>query len=1222
MIQSDGSYSFDPGADFDSLAVGETRDTTVTYTISDGQGGTSTATVTVTVVGENDDPTTAGSIPAQSDTDSVAITDLDISSFFADLDTSDVFSFSDGGTLPPGLTIDSVTGVVSGTPDADASVGSPYTVVITASDGNGGSVTQTFIWNVVNPGPVATNDDLSTTENASISGNVVIANNGNGVDTDIDGDLITVSAVNSSVANLNVGVIGTGGGSFTIAADGSFDFDPGADFNDLAAGDTRATTVTYTISDGQGGTSTATLTVTVTGQNDGPLVVGTIPDQTGTDSVVTTATDVSTFFNDLDTGDILTFDAGGTLPPGLFLDANTGVITGTFAADASVGGPYTVVITASDGNGGSVTQTFTWTVVNPSPTASQNQTTASENATASGNVLADDSGFGIDVDPDGDALSVSAIDGDGGNVGNSITGSGGGLFTVQADGSYLFDPTTDFDHLGVGQTATTTVTYTVSDGQGGTDTATLVVTIVGQNDAPSAAGTIPDQSNVDGQVIAPVDVSPFFHEPDAGDVLSYSATSTLPPGLTVNISTGVISGTIQSDASLGGPYVVTITATDLHGGSQTQTFVWNVSNPAPSATNNAAVVSEDATVSGNVISDDDGSGVDSDPDGDAIVVSAINGSATDVNAAVAGSNGGVFTVQADGTYTFDPGSDFDDLGVGQVRFTTISYTISDGQGGTSTAQLQVTVTGVNDAPTSTGSIGNQFHADGDTIVPLDVRPFFDDVDTADSLSFDDGGSLPPGLSIDVSSGIISGQIAVNASTLAPFSVTITATDASGAATTQNFVWGVINPVPTAIDDNQSMTEDTTNVGGNVITDIDGLGQSDFDPDGDLLTITDVDGTTVSSVGQATLVGAHGTLQIQQDGSYTYVLDTASPAVASLASGTTLSDSFTYTISDGEGGIDNATLTIVIHGTNDAPVENGASADQASIDGQMITPVDASGWFSDSDAGDSLTFDDGGSLPPGLSINPTTGIISGTIDVHASSGGPYTVSITATDTSGAATTATIRWDVTNLAPTARDNSYSVIEDLQTSGSGNVITDNDGSGVDSDGDGDGLSVSAIDGQNVSGITTVTGTYGSLTIDALGNYTYQLNNGAAAVQALAVGDTITEVFTYTIADGDGQFDSAQLTILIQGTNDLPQTGGGNTVTTPEDTPRTLRTVDFPITDADGHVTDSVTIVSPAIAWLATLRLGRRRDHRAGHGPATRWSNDLFDKAGQRPTGVCAAC
>src|SRR4029453_13993382 len=54
----------------------------------------------------------------------------------------------------------------------------------------------------------------------------------------------------------------------------------------------------------------------------------------------------------------------------------------------------------------------------------------------------------------------------------------------------------------------------------------------------------------------------------------------------------------------------------------------------------------------------------------------------------------------DGTFTFDPGSDFQDLAEGETREVTFSYTATDSHGATSTSgTVTVTVTGTNDAPT-------------------------------------------------------------------------------------------------------------------------------------------------------------------------------------------------------------------------------------------------------------------------------------------------------------------------------------------------------------------------------------------------------------------------------------------------------------------------------------------------------------------------------------------
>ena len=116
----------------------------------------------------------------------------------------------------------------------------------------------------------------------------------------------------------------------------------------------------------------------------------------------------------------------------------------------------------------------------------------------------------------------------------------------------------------------------------------------------------------------------------------------------------MISGTIDSSASTGGPYTVTVTADDGHGqpnSSQSDSFTWTVGNPAPVATDDTDSTDEDTA-----ISRDAASGVlpnDSDPDGDTLTVSQVDGAAGNVGAAVAGSTGGLFTINADGSYDFD-----------------------------------------------------------------------------------------------------------------------------------------------------------------------------------------------------------------------------------------------------------------------------------------------------------------------------------------------------------------------------------------------------------------------------------------------------------------------------------------------------------------------------------------------------------------------------------------
>ncbi len=135
-------------------------------------------------------------------------------------------------------------------------------------------------------------------------------------------------------------------------------------------------------------------------------------------------------------------------------------------------------------------------MTNPAPTAVVDTGATTENGTASGNVITND------TDPDNDTLTVSAVNGMAGNVATNITGTNGGTFTIDSNGAYTFHPGAAFDDLAVGQTRTTSVDYTVTDSQGGTSTATLTVTVTGTNDAPTAVGTIAGQSTSTAQSLA------------------------------------------------------------------------------------------------------------------------------------------------------------------------------------------------------------------------------------------------------------------------------------------------------------------------------------------------------------------------------------------------------------------------------------------------------------------------------------------------------------------------------------------------------------------------------------------------------------------------------------------------------------------------------------------------------------------------------------------------
>jgi VCBS repeat-containing protein len=192
-------------------------------------------------------------------------------------------------TLTPGTTgTDVIPGTASWSYSLDHDLanslkaGEEHTETFTLLSKGGTAVTVTITVTGTNDGPTAVADAATTSENASVTIDVV-AN-----DTDPDHDHVL------SLVSVD-GVTGGGGAS---AVDGQVAFDPGADFDHLADGDSASVTIAYTIQDEHGAQSSSSVTVTVTGENDGPTANG---DSATTDQ--NTAVAIAALANDTDPDD-------------------------------------------------------------------------------------------------------------------------------------------------------------------------------------------------------------------------------------------------------------------------------------------------------------------------------------------------------------------------------------------------------------------------------------------------------------------------------------------------------------------------------------------------------------------------------------------------------------------------------------------------------------------------------------------------------------------------------------------------------------------------------------------------------------------------------------------------------------------------------------------------------------------------------------------------------
>ncbi len=927
-----------------------------------------------------------------------------------------------------------------------------------------------------NSQPIARLDTAVTDEDSAVSGNVL----SNDSDSDA-ADVLRVSSVNGNPTNVGVVVSGTYG-DLVLDEDGDWSYTPNAAANALAAGEKVNDTFSYGIGDGHGGGATASLSIEVVGMNDAPVAV-----------------------------------------------ANTA-------------------------------------------TAQEEVTTS-----ATGNVLANDT----DVD-NGDTKTVSAVKGVAGNVGVSVAGTYGTV-TINADGSYTYtlnNASAAVQALRAGQTVTDSFAYTMRDAAGATSSTTLAVAVTGTNDGPVAvANTAAVQE--DTTTKATGNLLTNDTDADSGDTKTVSEVN----GAAGSVGTAVAGayGTVTINAN--GSYTYTLnnasaaiqtlgagqtvtdsftyTMRDAAGATSSTTLAVTVTgkNDGPVAVANTATAQEEVTTSatGNVLAND--TDVDN---GDTKTVSAVKGVAGNVGVSVAGTYGTV-TINADGSYTYtlnNASAAVQALRAGQTVTDSFAYTMRDAAGATSSTTLAVAVTGTNDGPvavantaavqedTTTKATGNLLTNDtdadsGDTKTVSEVNGAAGSVGTAvagayGTVTINANGSYTYTLN-NASAAIQT----LGAGQTVTDSFTYTMRDAAGATSSTTLAVTVTgkNDGPVAVANTATAQEEvTTSATGNVLA-------NDTDVDnGDTKTVSAVKGVA-GNVG-VSVAGTYGTVTINADGSYTYTLNNASAAVQALRAGQTVTDSFAYTMRDAAGATSSTTLAVAVTGTNDGPV---AVANTAAV--QEDTTTKATGNLltndTDADSGDTKTVSE---------VNGAAGSVGtavagayGTVTINANGSYTYTLNnasaaiqtlgagqtvtdsftYTMRDAAGATSSTTLAVTVTgkNDGPVAVANTATAQEEVTTSATGNVLAND--TDVDN---GDTKTVSAVKGVAGNVGVSVAGTYGTVTINADGSYTYTLNNASAAVQALRAGQTVTDSFAYTMRDAAGATSSTTLAVAVTGTNDGP--------------------------------------------------------------------------------------
>jgi large repetitive protein len=648
-------------------------------------------------------------------------------------------------------------------------------------------------------------------------------------------------------------------------------------------------------------------------------------------------------------------------------------------------------------------------------------------------------------------------------------------------------------------------------------------------------------------------------------------------------------------------YAVDDSSTQANGESNTSEI--KTVTITVTGTNDAPVISADSQVEGTAIEAgnlDDGTVVDAVVATGTMVATDVDHNATltwsiDETTTPAIGTYGTLTIDAttgEWTYTVDSstGSAADSLAEDESVEETFTVIVTDEYGATDTQVITITVVGTNDSPvisntsTTSGTATEAGNLDDGTVVDAVAASgtvVATDVDDGAILTWSVSGSTTGSIAgtygsfsidadgnwiytVDSSTGSAADSLAEGESVEETFTVIVT--DEYGATATQVVTITVVgtNDVPVAVVDTNSVTERGDESIFEYSESMNGVAQgnllaNDTDVDhGADLDIVSVNGVQPIS-GQIFVAGEYGILHVDQEtGQYEYgLLNTAQ--VNGLDDGETLTDTFTYTITDEYGATSTSTLTITVNGTNDAPTISVSTGNflnwndtvyesgLASGTNAAATSENATGTFTigDVDGLDDIksisiagtSFDVSSSNNFADLVGQTIDTTYGTVTITSYSNGTfsYTYTLTSATTDVRFVTETDSFTVTvsdgdttdsaTVTINIADDAPITVKDTQTTDedavsiTGNVL-DNDKAGAD------GV-------QSVSFATTE-GTYGTLSYDAVtGEYTYTLYENA---QTLAEGEIVKEKFTYTLTDGDGDTSKSSLVITVTGTNDAP--------------------------------------------------------------------------------------
>ncbi|MBU2582412.1 MAG: tandem-95 repeat protein, partial [Alphaproteobacteria bacterium] len=725
---------------------------------------------------------------------------------------------------------------------------------------------------------------------------------------------------------------------------------------------------------------------------------------------------------------------------------------------------------------------------NSPPTAADDTATTDEDT---GLVVATsvlDNDFDLEASVNLQTLVVSEVNGNPADVGNQITLTSGALLTVNADGTYEYDPNGVFDFLPAGSSDTDTFVYTVSDGSGGTSTATVTVTVTGVNDGPAVANATINAPGTENGPVAAVDLLQDVTDAE-GDALAVDALAQTAGRTGVHSLVGntiVVDTSAFDDLALGQTETLTFTynVIDGNGGILARTLNLEITgtNDAPLA---GAVINAAASEDGPATAFDLLTGAtDVDLPADTLTATnlqPVSGPALAVPASIVANQLVIDMTQ----------STFQGLAAGETVDLAFTFDVSDGLL-TDGSAIIVTVTGTNDAPTVNAALADTTATEDAPFVFTVDPSTFDDVD-GDALTLtaqlSGGGALPAWLTFDAVNGVFSGTPANG--DVGTLSIDVTASDGTASVTdTFDVVISGVNDAPVADLDAATVAQDAALVLNVLAND------SDEEDTGGVLGMTGTVttftiGASTANAGDTITLANGAVVSIEANGDVTL---TQNDAFDGLDDGDSETIAFAYTVSDTGGLTATSAGAITVTGTNDGPVVTTPELVSGAEDTVLSGLIDAS----DVD-GDTLTYVLGGTAATnGTAVVNADGTYTYTPNADFNGSDTFTV-----DVSDGLVTETVTVNVTvnavNDAPVAVDDTAAVSE-------GDAVFS--GSVATNDSDIETAAANLI-------YALVAAAPAGLTFNADGTFAFAPAD--AAYDGLAVGETLDVVAAYTVTDDD---------------------------------------------------------------------------------------------------------